>query len=32
MKGETIEPVLYAGSLAQSTKERCYELIAKYMK
>jgi len=31
-KGGTIEPVLYAGSLAQSTKERCYELVDKYMK
>lgn len=32
MKGGTMEPVLYADSLAQSTKERCYELVDKYMK
>ena len=32
MKGGTMEPVLYAGSSAQSTKERCYELVDKYMK
>jgi len=32
MKGGTMEPVLYTGSLAQSTKERCYELVDKYMK
>ena len=32
MKGGTMEPVLYTGSLAKSTKERCYELVDKYMK
>lgn len=32
MKGGTMEPILYTGSLAQSTKERCYELVDKYMK
>lgn len=32
MKGGTMENVLYADSLAQSTKERCYELVEKYMK
>jgi uncharacterized protein YecT (DUF1311 family) len=31
-KGGTLEPVLYVGSLAQSTKERCYELVDKYIK
>jgi uncharacterized protein YecT (DUF1311 family) len=32
MKGGTMESVLYTNSLAQSTKERCYELLDKYMK
>ncbi|MFT5873249.1 MAG: hypothetical protein ACI8WT_002193 [Clostridium sp.] len=31
MKGGTMEPVLYIGSLADTTKKRCYELIEKYM-
>jgi len=26
-----MEPVLYSGSSAQSTKERCYELVDKYL-
>ncbi|WP_238917445.1 lysozyme inhibitor LprI family protein [Clostridium sp. YIM B02555] len=30
--GGTLEKVLYVGSLAQSTKERCYVLVDKYMK
>ncbi|MDT8715341.1 DUF1311 domain-containing protein [Clostridium sp. 19966] len=32
MAGGTMEKVLYEGSLADSTKERCYELVDKYMK
>lgn len=32
MKGGTMEHILYINSLAQSTKERCYELVDKYMK
>ncbi|KAA8671368.1 DUF1311 domain-containing protein [Clostridium sp. HV4-5-A1G] len=32
MKGGTMESILYTNSLAQSTKERCYELVDKYMK
>jgi uncharacterized protein YecT (DUF1311 family) len=32
MAGGTMEKVLYQGSLANSTQERCYELIDKYMK
>lgn len=31
MKGGTMEPVLYTGSLASTTKARCYELVEKYM-
>jgi len=31
MKGGTMEPVLYSGSSAQSTKERCCELVDKYL-
>lgn len=32
MKGGTGEQLLYNGSLAATTKERCYELVEKYMK
>lgn len=32
MAGGSMEKVLYEGSLAKSTRERCYELIDKYMK
>lgn len=32
MAGGTMEKVLFAGSLAKSTKERCYVLVDKYMK
>lgn len=32
MAGGTMEKVLYHGSLANSTQERCYELVDKYMK
>lgn len=32
MAGGTMEKVLYAGSLANSTQERCYQLVDKYMK
>ena len=31
MQGGTMEPVLYRGSLADTTKNRCYELVEKYM-
>ena len=31
-KGGTAEPLVYTSSLAQTTKERCYELVEKYMK
>ncbi|UZP02633.1 DUF1311 domain-containing protein [Clostridium botulinum] len=31
-KGGTAETLIYAISLGQSTKERCYELVEKYMK
>ena len=31
-EGGTIAPVMHMSSLAQSTKERCYELVNKYMK
>lgn len=31
-KGGTIEPVVYGNSLAETTKQRCYELVEKYMK
>lgn len=31
MKGGTMEPVLYTSSLADTTKNRCYELVEKYM-
>lgn len=30
--GGTMEPTIYASTLAQLTKERCYELVQKYMK
>ncbi|WP_243128363.1 lysozyme inhibitor LprI family protein [Clostridium chromiireducens] len=32
MAGGTMEKVLFQGSLANSTKERCYVLVEKYMK
>jgi uncharacterized protein YecT (DUF1311 family) len=32
MAGGSMEKVLYEGSLAKSTRERCYELVDKYMK
>lgn len=32
MNGGTMESVLYTNSLAQSTKERCYDLVDKYIK
>lgn len=32
VKGGTLEPVFYTNSLTESTKNRCYELIEKYMK
>ena len=32
MAGGSMEKVLYQGSLAKSTKERCYVLVDKYMK
>jgi len=32
MAGGSMEKVLYEGSLAESTKERCYVLVDKYMK
>lgn len=32
MKGGTGEQLLYNGSLAATTRERCYELVEKYMK
>ncbi|WP_298470158.1 lysozyme inhibitor LprI family protein [Psychrobacillus sp. FSL K6-4046] len=31
-EGGTLEPFLYASALADLTKERCYELVNKYMK
>ena len=31
MKGGTMEPVIYVNSLADTTKQRCYELVEKYM-
>ncbi len=31
MKGGSMESVLYTGSLAATTKPRCYELVEKYM-
>lgn len=31
MAGGTMEKVLYVGSMAESTKERCYVLVEKYM-
>ena len=31
-EGGTIEPLVYVSSLAESTKERCYELINNYMR
>ncbi|WP_315081817.1 lysozyme inhibitor LprI family protein [uncultured Clostridium sp.] len=31
-KGGTAEPLIYGMALAQTTKERCYELVEKYMK
>lgn len=31
-EGGTMEPLAYTSSLAESTKERCYELISNYMK
>ncbi|WP_455539357.1 lysozyme inhibitor LprI family protein [Terrisporobacter sp.] len=30
--GGTMEGLVYVGSLADSTKERCYELVNTYMK
>ncbi|WP_160684074.1 lysozyme inhibitor LprI family protein [Clostridium sp. C2-6-12] len=32
MAGGSMEKVLYEGSLVKSTRERCYELVDKYMK
>ena len=32
MAGGSMEKVLYEGSLAKSTRERCYELVDKYMR
>jgi len=32
MEGGTMEPVLRTGAAAKATKERCYELVDKYMK
>ncbi|WP_411681096.1 lysozyme inhibitor LprI family protein [Clostridium thailandense] len=32
MKGGTMESVIYVNSLADTTKQRCYELVEKYMK
>ena len=31
-KGGTLEPFQYASTEARVTKERCYELVEKYMK
>lgn len=31
MKGGTMEPIIYTNSLADITKNRCYELVEKYM-
>ena len=31
-EGGTMQPVAYSDSLGESTKERCYELVNKYMK
>lgn len=31
MKGGTMESVIYVNSLADTTKQRCYELVEKYM-
>ncbi|SFD02305.1 lysozyme inhibitor LprI family protein [Clostridium uliginosum] len=31
-EGGTAESLIYGTSLAQTTKERCYELVEKYMK
>lgn len=31
MKGGTMEPVIYMNSMANTTKNRCYELVEKYM-
>ena len=31
MKGGTMEPVLYVGSITDTTKQRCYELVEKYI-
>jgi uncharacterized protein YecT (DUF1311 family) len=31
MKGGTMEPVLYVGSVTDTTKKRCYELVEKYI-
>ena len=30
-KGGSIEPLIYISSLADTTKNRCYELVEKYM-
>ncbi|MBX4261893.1 DUF1311 domain-containing protein [Clostridium estertheticum] len=30
-KGGTMEPLVYSGSLVDTTKKRCYELVEKYM-
>jgi uncharacterized protein YecT (DUF1311 family) len=30
-KGGTMEPLVYSISLVEITKERCYELVEKYM-
>lgn len=32
VKGGTMEPLIYTSSLQDSTKQRCYELVEKYMK
>jgi uncharacterized protein YecT (DUF1311 family) len=32
VKGGTLEPVIYTDSLGRTTKDRCYELVEKYMK
>lgn len=31
-EGGTMQPIAYSDSLGESTKERCYELVNKYMK
>jgi uncharacterized protein YecT (DUF1311 family) len=31
-EGGTMQPLVYTDSLGETTKERCYELVNKYMK